>query len=253
MADFLTTRQLQEILQVDRTTIYRMADSGRVPAVKVGNQWRFPRTEVDTWLQTQGSSSTNGPAPAPSGVVAELRQILPLECVQLIQDTFADAVSAMLLITDLDGHPVTNPSNACGYFTAAEASPVAQQRCMQLWANLARDPALQPAFIESHLGLLCARGLIRVGSELKAMLVVGGIAPAEWPPSNERKQRIASDLGLPRDLIDAHVDEVHHLSQEEQERVLTFVQRMADIVSHIIGERNQFHVKLQNIAELTRM
>ncbi len=37
MAEFLTTRQLQEILHVDRTTIYRMAEAGRIPAVKVGN------------------------------------------------------------------------------------------------------------------------------------------------------------------------------------------------------------------------
>jgi excisionase family DNA binding protein len=35
VSEFLTTRQLQEILHVDRTTIYRMADDGRVPAVKV--------------------------------------------------------------------------------------------------------------------------------------------------------------------------------------------------------------------------
>ena len=253
VADFLTTKQLQEILQVDRTTIYRMADDGRVPAVKIGNQWRFPRTEIDAWLGSQGSANAANPSPAPSGVAAELRQILPLDCVQLIQDTFADVFGAMILVTDLDGNPVTKPSNACGYFTAAEASPFSQQRCMQLWAGLARDPSLQPAFIESHLGLLCARGLIRVGSELKAMLIVGGIAPTDWPPTPELKQRIAEDLSLPLDLIEAHIDEVHHLNQDEQARVLTFVQRMADIVSHIIGERNQFHIKLQNIAELTRV
>jgi excisionase family DNA binding protein len=259
MADYLTTKQLQEILQVDRTTIYRMADNGRVPAIKVGNQWRFPRSEIDAWLQTQGGTHSNGATQAPetagafSPVVAELRQILPLDCVQLIQDTFADVFDAMILVTDLEGNPVTKPSNPCGYFIAAEASPVAQQRCLQLWADLAQDPSLQPAFIESHLGLLCARGLIRVGSELKAMLIVGGIAPAQWPPSDERKQRIAQDLGLPLGLIEAHVDEVHYLSAADQGQVLAFVQRMADIVSHIIGERYQFHMKLQNIAELTKI
>ena len=41
-SEFLTTRQLQEILHVDRTTIYRMADDGRVPAVKVGSQSAIP-------------------------------------------------------------------------------------------------------------------------------------------------------------------------------------------------------------------
>ena len=253
MANYLTTKQLQEILQVDRTTIYRMADSGRVPAVKVGNQWRFPRSEVDTWLQSQNGGPVAHAKPAPSGIAATLREVLPLACVQLIQDTFADVLGVMILVTDLEGEPVTRPSNPCGLFTAAETSPVAQRRCMQLWADLARDPSMQPAFIESHLGLLCARGLIRVGSELKAMLVVGGIAPQAWPPDEKRLQRVAEDLGLPLELVEAHVDEVYRLDAGEQQKVLAFVQRMADVVSHIIRERNQFYVTLQSIAELTKI
>ena len=55
MAGYLTTRQIQEILQVDRTTIYRMADSGRIPAVKIGNQWRFPQVEVENWLKVKNT------------------------------------------------------------------------------------------------------------------------------------------------------------------------------------------------------
>ncbi|MCB0045889.1 MAG: PocR ligand-binding domain-containing protein [Caldilineaceae bacterium] len=254
MSDFFTTRQLQNLLQVDRTTIYRMADSGRVPAVKVGNQWRFPRYEVEAWLKTR-PRATNGSAPRtePSKAVENLRKLLPLECVQLIQDTFADLLGVMVLITDLEGALVTRPSNPCGLFTAAETSPQAQQRCMQLWADLAREPGMHPRFTQSHLGLMCARGLIRVGSELQAMVVVGGIAPENWPPSAEELGRIAADLELPEALLRRHQDEVFHVKGDEQQRLLTFVQRIADIVSHIIQERNQFYTTLHSIAELTRI
>ena len=41
MADLLTTSQVQDRLQVDRTTIYRMIDAGHLPAIRVGKQWRF--------------------------------------------------------------------------------------------------------------------------------------------------------------------------------------------------------------------
>ena len=253
MANYLTTRQLQEILQVDRTTIYRMADSGRVPAVKVGNQWRFPQVEIDAWLQSRNGGSNGKGDPASLGAAASVRQLLPIECVELIQDTFADLLGVMILITDLNGGLVTRPSNPCGLYTAAETSPVARTLCMQQWANLAADPSLQPTFIESHLGLLCARGLIRIGVDLSAMLVVGGIAPQQWPPDEARSQRIATDLDLPLALVEAHIDEVHQIEPDEQKRVLAFVQRMADIVSHIIKERNQFYLTLQNIAELTKI
>ena len=261
MGNFLTTRQLQELLQVDRTTIYRMADSGRVPAVKVGNQWRFPRAEVDAWLHShngqpkngsQTASSANRNSSAPDSVVS-LRKALPLDCVQLIQDTFADLLGVMILITDLTGEPVTRPSHPCGLFVATEQSPVARKRCMQVWADLAREPSLHPQFIQSHLGLLCARGLIRVGSELQAMLVAGGIAPQNWPPTEEQLTQIAAKLDLPVALMQEHLDEVYFIDAGQQKQVLAYVQRIADIVSHIIQERNQFHSTLQHIAELTRI
>ena len=253
MANYLTTRQLQEILQVDRTTIYRMADNGRVPAVKVGNQWRFPQTEIETWLHTRNGGRPDRAEQMSSSAAATVRELLPLECVELIQDTFADWMGVMILITDLKGELVTRPSNPCGLYTAAETSPVARKLCMQQWANLAAAPSLHPAFIESHLGLLCARGLIRVGADLSAMVVVGGIAPTSWPPDAARMQRIATDLDLPLALVEAHVNDVYRIGADEQKRVLAFVQRMADIVSHIIKERNQFYLTLQNIAELTKI
>ena len=41
MADkLLTTRELEELLQLDRVTIYRMVKDGELPALRVGGQWR---------------------------------------------------------------------------------------------------------------------------------------------------------------------------------------------------------------------
>ena len=57
MTEMLTSKEMQNILQVDRSTIYRMAESGRLPAIKVGKQWRFPKTQVDSWLSTQGATA----------------------------------------------------------------------------------------------------------------------------------------------------------------------------------------------------
>ncbi|MCA9925804.1 MAG: helix-turn-helix domain-containing protein, partial [Anaerolineales bacterium] len=42
MAEMLTAKDIQALLQVDRSTVYRMAEAGRIPAIKVGRQWRFP-------------------------------------------------------------------------------------------------------------------------------------------------------------------------------------------------------------------
>ncbi|MGB9754636.1 helix-turn-helix domain-containing protein [Roseiflexus castenholzii] len=43
MNDLLTTREVQDLLKLDRTTVYRMLKEGRLTGVKVGQQWRFHR------------------------------------------------------------------------------------------------------------------------------------------------------------------------------------------------------------------
>ncbi|HEY80411.1 MAG TPA: helix-turn-helix domain-containing protein [Caldilineae bacterium] len=257
MTELLTTKQLQEILQVDRTTIYRMAEAGRIPAIKVGNQWRFPRHQIEAWLwQQQPQAATPVAAPFPLQEDSAdlppnaLSRAFPLECVQLIQDTFADLLGVMMVITDLDGNMITQPSNEAGLFTATETSPNAHQRCLEHWISMAGDPRLQPGFQRSHLGLLCARGLIRVGHEIKAMLVVGGIAPEDWPPSDEEIEAIAQFLQIEPDLIRDHVDEVHRADHQRMQEILPYVQRMADVFSYIATDRSKLLQRLDKIAEL---
>ncbi|MBW7881045.1 MAG: PocR ligand-binding domain-containing protein [Caldilineaceae bacterium] len=253
MPEFLTTRQLQQILHVDRTTIYRMADDGRLPAVKVGNQWRFSRRSIEGWLKAQSPATSSADAQPLSPNNADLTKLIPLECVQKIQDTFADMLGVMIVVTDLRGRPITEVSHPCGLFELVEGYPKAQALCQEEWAALANQPSLQPAFARGHLGLHYARGLVKVGSELKAMLVVGGIAPQQWPPDDGEIARMAAYLEVPEDKLRPAIARVFHLSQEDRQRVLTYVQRIADIIAHIMTERNVLFTKLHNIAELTRI
>ncbi|MCX7852785.1 MAG: PocR ligand-binding domain-containing protein [Anaerolineae bacterium] len=254
MTEFLTTRQLQDLLRVDRTTIYRMAESGRLPGVKVGKQWRFARDQIETWLEMHASGlKDNGSLGSAARSVPDLRQIMPLGCVQIVQDSFAELLGVMMLVTDLEGIPLTRPSNPCGLYLATESSPAAHRRCLETWAEMARDPSLTPRFRPTPLGLLCARGLIRVGDTIQAMVVVGGIAPPDWPPSADDVARMAATLQLERSLLERHLDQVHRLSPQEQSKVLAYVQRIADIFAHIANERLILFERLQRIAEITQM
>lgn len=243
-ATFYTTRELKERLQVDRTTIYRMADAGRLPALKVGGQWRFPRRPIDQWLDSQtpprlapseATLPASGFARRSPAAVESLAAALPVECLQLIQDSFAQAIGVMIVITDLGGRPVTRSSNACGLLRAVEEHPDAYASCLQWWAELARRPSMQPSLVPSHLGLLCTRAFIRSGSALRGMVVFGGIAPGEWPPSPERLQQTALLLGLPVEALNRNVEEVFRMDEAQQQRLLDFVQRFADIVTHMLA------------------
>jgi len=55
MAEWMTVKQVAEYLQMSDDKIYDMAKKGELPAVKIRQQWRFDRGEIDRWLKTQSS------------------------------------------------------------------------------------------------------------------------------------------------------------------------------------------------------
>ncbi len=40
-------------LRISRVTVYRLAEAGRIPAVRIGRTWRFHRRLLDEWLESQ--------------------------------------------------------------------------------------------------------------------------------------------------------------------------------------------------------
>ena len=61
---FLTTEEVLEYLQVNLRTVYRLIKAGKIPAVRVGRQWRFRKRDIDAWLDTQRPRSDRAPSAA---------------------------------------------------------------------------------------------------------------------------------------------------------------------------------------------
>lgn len=50
---FLTTEEVLGYLKTTQRTIYRLIRSGELPAVRIGRQWRFRRTDLEAWVERQ--------------------------------------------------------------------------------------------------------------------------------------------------------------------------------------------------------
>ncbi|MCS7259441.1 MAG: PocR ligand-binding domain-containing protein [Anaerolineae bacterium] len=258
MPEMLTARDMQVLLQVDRSTIYRMAEAGQLPAIKVGKQWRFPSDQVEQWLRERTIARFPGaqgvPTAFPEGVSLrdDLAALLPLPCVQLIQDLFAELANVMVVVTDMEGNPVTKVSRPCGLFCVIDQVPHAIRTCVASWQALGATPELEARLLPTSLGVLCVRGLVRIGNELKGMVIMGGIAPDDWPPPPEEIQAIAARHGVDADLLAAHIHEVYYVDASQRTRLVHTVQRIADVIAHIANERRTLMEKLAAIAQLTR-
>ena len=53
MDKWLTLEQIAEYLQMSESSIYKMAQSGKIPAYKVGRQWRFKKEDIDKWVRAK--------------------------------------------------------------------------------------------------------------------------------------------------------------------------------------------------------
>ena len=54
-ANLLTLEQVASYLNINKFTIYRLINQKKMPAFKVGNQWRFKQEIIDAWLMAKAN------------------------------------------------------------------------------------------------------------------------------------------------------------------------------------------------------
>ncbi|MGI9612295.1 MAG: PocR ligand-binding domain-containing protein [Acidimicrobiales bacterium] len=252
MTTFLTTREVQDLINVDRSTVYRMAEDGRLPGIKVGRQWRFPADRIADQLGLDAPSPT-----ARAGEEAHtlprpqsLHQLLPPDAAQTIANLLGDLFGTMAVVTGIDGRPLTSVANQCGLYAAIGERPKAVEASLRCWRHLAAEPELEPSFVASHLGFLCARSFIRVGSRLVGMVIVGGITPTVWPPPDHEIERVARELNMSQAALADVIEQTWDVDPDRQQWILALLPRVADLISQLASARSQLLSKLDAIATL---
>ena len=59
--DIMTLKEVAKYLGLHVMTVYKLTREGRVPAAKIGGQWRFKRNVLDAWLESQMRQPSVGP------------------------------------------------------------------------------------------------------------------------------------------------------------------------------------------------
>ena len=96
---FLTTEEVLEYLQVNLRTVYRLIKAGKIPAVRVGRQWRFRKRDIDAWLDSQrprGGAERRAPAAAsarPAGPGNARPRVLVVDDEASIRDLLAKTLA----------------------------------------------------------------------------------------------------------------------------------------------------------------
>jgi excisionase family DNA binding protein len=196
----LTARQVQAMFGVDRSTVYRMAEDGRLPALKIGRQWRFRPEQIERLLVSNPGTATVKDAPAaPVALPASAAAVVGIA---------ADLLGVMMVAADMQGQPLTGVANPSPWFAARADDPASITECVAEWKALADEPDFEPQFHTGQLGFQCARAYIRSGTSLVGMVLAGGVAP----PGNDS-------------------DELYQLDPAQRSRVLAALPKVAAALS----------------------
>jgi excisionase family DNA binding protein len=246
MDNLLTAKQVQDLLNLDRTTIYRMLKDGRLAGVKVGQHWRFSAREVNDILA--GATRMN------DGLLPSLSEdALPLHCMQPIQDVFAEVAQIGTVTTDMDGNALTRMSNSCDFCKLMMGSDEGRAACMASWKKLADQKDATPEFTTCHAGLQYARSQIEVQGEVLAILVAGQFY-AQEPDAEEENQRIeilARKYHINKDLLTQASKQISVLDDRKVSQLGGWLLRVANTFEQISSERSNLMGRLRQIAEMS--
>jgi excisionase family DNA binding protein len=100
---FLTTEEVLEYLQVNLRTVYRLIKAGKIPAVRVGRQWRFRKRDIDAWLESQRPRTVRAqPSPQRAPAATDARpRVLVVDDEASIRDLLAKTLALAEYDVDL--------------------------------------------------------------------------------------------------------------------------------------------------------
>jgi len=52
----MTIKEMADYLRLSKVTVYKMTRQGKIPALKIGKQWRYNKSEIDTWVKQKSNS-----------------------------------------------------------------------------------------------------------------------------------------------------------------------------------------------------
>lgn len=247
MSELLTTKQLQELLKIDRVTVYRMLNDGRLKGVKIGNQWRFTQSEVDSLMGKESDE------PEMEARKEDPISEFPSDCVRRVQEIFAGIIGIGAVTITLSGEAVTQPTFSNPFCKLMLSSPQGRLACQESWRKIALKTTGQPAFHICHAGLCYQRSSINYDGRSAAWFVAGQfyINPPDSELEEARLTRLSEKYNIPLNQLLEAVKKVPVLKKYQQDQVQEWTPKVADTVQAILYERADLMGRLQRIAALS--
>jgi len=253
----LTTRDLEDLLQLDRVTIYRMVKDGELPALRVGGQWRFSREAIDAWLQGRKGETrvvSNAPEVTVDLSSLKLSDLVPLETLEQIQNQFALLLGVASFTTDLDGKPLAPCSHCSRFCHLVHDTPRGEADCEASWRRIAHSAQDGATIHVCHAGIQYASAPVIVSGQRVGMVTAGQFLTEDPDPVafRERALAVGDRVGVDGEVLAAAMDSIEIVTEERALQITSLLATIANALSRIGYQGYLVRQTLAQIAELSK-
>lgn len=176
-----------------------------------------------------------------------LQDIIDLDFLQKFQDYFADALGVASISVDIEGNPVTNPSNFTRFcMDYTRGSKVGVARCIECDRKGGEESARtgKPSIYDCHAGLVDFGTPIMLEGRQIGSIIGGQVLTSA--PDEDYYRKVAQEIGVNPDEYVAALREVKQLPRKNLEAAANMLYLVANTLSRVGYQQ----YKLRNMAGL---
>lgn len=163
-----------------------------------------------------------------------LQDVIDIKFLQQFQDQFALSLGVASITVDVDGNPVTNPSNFTKFcMDLTRGSAVGLKRCMECDRKGGEDSARtgKPAIYECHAGLVDFGTPIMLEGRQIGSILGGQVLTEAFDEAKYRK--IAEEIGVKPDEYIAALRQIQPISRDRVEAAAQLLFLVASNISNM--------------------
>lgn len=183
-----------------------------------------------------------------------LTELIDVEILQEIQDSFSNLTGLAALTADVDGSPVTagsNFSNFCmEYVRKSKKGYEYCKECDKKGGELTLEKGAA-CFYTCHAGLIDFAAPIMANGKIVGSFIGGQVLPN--PPDLDKFRKIAKDLDIDEEKLIESVKKIRVVEKEKIDSSAKFLYSIANILSTIAYNGHQLYINNLEIQKASRM
>lgn len=164
---------------------------------------------------------------------------LDIEFFQILQNRFAEEFGIASVITDINGIPITEPSNFSEFCSIhTRGSKIGFKKCTlcDAYGGLQAKALKKPVVYRCHAGLIDFASPIIIGDKLVGCFLCGQLLSEK--PDEEKFRKTAQDIGVDEEIYLEAVKKVKIMPYEKIEYAANFLYDISSKISNFSYHQN---------------